>query len=128
KINFFWSKSMRYIFSIVLMLILSTVLVAQTNKGGLSGTVTDPKGATVPGATVTITNIETNQKTTLTTSDSGSFSANLLDPVVYKIVVEAPSFKKALVENIKVDTASTATVNIALELGSVAEQVTIEAD
>lgn len=119
---------MRYIFSLVILLILSTVLVAQTNKGGLSGTVTDPKGATVPGATVTITNVETNQSTTLTTSDSGSFTANLLDPVVYKIVVEAPSFKKSIVEKVKVDTASTATINIVLELGSVSEQVTIEAD
>src|ERR1044072_6926738 len=119
---------MRITALMVLILILSTVLIGQTNKGGISGTVSDSKGAAIPGATVTITSIETNQSTTLTTSDSGSFSANLLDPVVYKILVEAPGFKKGLVEKVKVDTATTATVNLTLEVGSVNDQVTIEAD
>ncbi|PYS58700.1 MAG: hypothetical protein DMF76_18610, partial [Acidobacteria bacterium] len=46
--------------------------IAQTNKGGINGTVTDQNGALVPGATVVITNLGTNQSQTLTTSESGS--------------------------------------------------------
>jgi hypothetical protein len=90
--------------------------------------VTDPSGAPVPGVKVTVTNAGTNQSVTLTTSDSGAFSANSLEPVVYTIVVEAANFKTAIVENIKVDTASVQTVNVALEAGNIAEKVTIEAE
>ena len=101
---------------------------AQTNRGGISGTVTDATGAIVPGATVTVTNVGTNQSQKLTTSAEGSFNATSLDPVVYALTVEAPGFKKALVSSVKVDTATTATVNIALETGAVENTVDITAD
>lgn len=110
------------------MLVLSMAIIGQTNKGSITGTVTDEKGSVVPGATVVITNVGTNQSVTLTTSDSGSFTANNLDPVTYDIKVEAPSFKKALVQKVKVDTASVSSVNVKLEVGNVAEQVTVSAD
>jgi hypothetical protein len=80
------------------------------------------------GATVTITNVATQQSITVVTSREGIFAANNLDPVLYDVSIEAPNFKKALVEKLKVDTAATATVNVKLELGNVTEQVTITAD
>jgi hypothetical protein len=112
----------------VMVMLFVAASFGQTNKGGISGTVTDEKGAAVPGATVTITNVGTNQKTTLTTSDDGVFSANSLDPVLYNVVVESSGFKRALIQNVKVDTASIATINVLLEVGTVAEQVSIVAE
>jgi outer membrane receptor protein involved in Fe transport len=112
----------------VFILFLSIAVIGQTNKGGISGTVTDLSGAAVPGAKVTVTNVGTNQSVTLTSSESGAFTANSLEPVIYRVTVEAANFKTAVVENIKVDTASTQTVNVLLEAGNIAEKVTIQAE
>lgn len=101
---------------------------AQTNKGGISGTVFDPNGAAVAGATVTVTNLGTNQSIQVTTSESGAYAVSNLDPVTYSVTVEAAGFKKAIVERVKVDTAVTATVNVTLELGGLGEQVTVVSD
>lgn len=106
----------------IFILLLSLTIIGQTNRGGISGTVTDPSGAAVPGVKVTVTNAGTNQSVTLTTSDSGAFSASSLEPVIYTIVVEAANFKTAIIENIKVDTASVQTVNVILEAGNIAEK------
>lgn len=111
-----------------LFLLCAIAVNAQTNKGGIKGTVSDANGAAVPGATVTITNLSTNQSAKVTTSETGAFSASSLEPVTYSLVVERQGFKKAIVEKVKVDTASTATANVTLETGAVAETVTVTAD
>ncbi len=98
---------------------------AQTNLGGIAGTVTDNSAAVIPRAAVTITNVGTNRVIRLTASNDGVFVADLLEPVVYRIVVEAKGFKRSLIENVKVDTATRATVNITLEAGNISETVTI---
>ena len=111
-----------------LFLLCAVAVNAQTNKGGISGTVSDANGAAVPGATVTITNLGTNQSVKVTTSETGAFSVSSLEPVGYKVVVEHAGFKKAVVERVKVDTASMATANVTLETGAIAETVTVTAD
>lgn len=112
----------------VFVILANLIVIGQTNKGAITGSVSDPQGAAVPGATVTITNVGTKQSVTVVSSGAGIFAANNLEPAEYDVTVEASNFKKALVEKVKVDTASNATVNIVLELGSVTEQVTIAAD
>src|SRR5262245_61869201 len=97
------------------ILLCGAAASAQTNRGGVSGTVFDRTGAVVPGAQVTIINVGTNRSQTLRTSGDGAYSAPALEPVVYRITVEAPGFKTAVVDSLKVDTAVTATVNVTLE-------------
>ncbi len=116
---------MRKIRTLTIVLFWAVAVIGQTNRGGISGTVVDPSGAVIHGATVTITNIGTNQVSKLTTSESGSYTATSLEPVVYKIAVEAPGFKKAMVEGVKVDTATTATVNVTLEPGGIENVITV---
>src|SRR5262249_30517231 len=112
-------KLMRAIQVIAIVLISVVGAVAQTNKGAISGMVADPNGAAVPGATVTITNLGTGQKITVTTTDTGSYTVQSLEPVTYSVLVEAKGFKKAVLDNIKVDTAATAPGNVMLETGSI---------
>lgn len=119
---------MRYISILLVALFCAVVVTGQTNKGGISGTVLDPNGGAVPGATVTITNLGTNQAQSTITSESGSFSISSLDPVTYSVLVEATGFKRATLEKVKVDTATTASANITLELGKVEETVVITSD
>ena len=113
----------------ILALLCALPLLAQTNKGSISGTIFDQSGAVVPGATVTITNIGTGHKLVLDTSDKGTYTAPNLDPVEYRIDVEAVGFKKAFIERVKVDTATPVTVNLTIQLGEAkgeAIQVTAE--
>jgi hypothetical protein len=119
---------MRPIQIIAVVLLLAVAAAGQTNKGGIAGTVLDQNGAAIPGATVTVTNIGTGQKQTLTTSEDGAFQVSSLDPVTYSITVEVQGFKTATVQSLKVDTATTATANVIMEAGAVGEQVTVVAD
>ena len=120
----------RVFFRILLVttILLATNAFAQSNRGAISGTIFDMTGAVLPGAAVTITNVGTNLAWRMVTSESGSFTAQNLEPVTYRIQVEMPGFKKALIESVKVDTAGTATVNITLELGAIENLVTVTAE
>jgi hypothetical protein len=103
-------------------------LTAQTNRGGITGTVFDPTGAVVPNAAMTLTNVGTGQKTHQKTSTAGTYNFASLDPVTYSVETEAQGFKKKLVENIKVDTASISTLDITLDTGAVSSEITIQAE
>jgi uncharacterized surface anchored protein len=76
-------------------LLLSSVAVAQTTvaQGSIQGTVTDPSGAVVSGAKITITHKATGQVATTTSSSSGTYNSGGLIPGDYVIRVEAPGFK-----------------------------------
>lgn len=119
---------MRRICLLFSLLVYVSASLAQTNKGGISGTVFDKSGAVVASAAVTVTNVGTNESIRLTTSESGAFSAPLLEPVYYRVTVEAQGFKKAVIDNVKVDTAAVASVNVTLEPGQVATEVTVTAE
>src|ERR1700747_2174883 len=72
-----------------------------TELGTIAGTVTDPAGALVPGATVKVTNQGTNNVRSITTDSQGSFAARSLVPGRYKVEVSAPSFAAQVQDNIK---------------------------
>jgi hypothetical protein len=109
-------------------LLTAFALCAQTNRGSIAGTVMDQTKAAIAGAKVTITNLGTNEVRRLTTSENGSYDAADLEPVNYSVQVEAQGFKKEVVENVKVDTASVAGVNIVLQPGSIDVQITVSAE
>src|SRR5436305_3096710 len=113
---------------LVISLLIAFPIIGETNKGAITGTVMDPNGLPVAGAKVTITNEATGVAITQTTSSAGVYTANTLEPALYDIRVEAANFKKALIQKVKVDTASTATVNVSVEIGTVSEEVTITGD
>src|SRR4030095_9871644 len=97
--------SIRLLAGLFIVMVCAAFVLAQTNRGGISGTIFDKTGAVIPGASVTITNVGTNRSEKFTTSSEGASTAPSLEPVVYRITVEAPGFKKSVVETVKVDTA-----------------------
>ncbi len=125
--------SLKHLFHTMRLLLLafaiaSSLIFAQTNRGGISGNVMDQSGGMVANAAVTITNLGTNERRRLITSDKGSFIQENLDPVTYKIEVSAPGFKKGVLENVKVDTSTVVTANVSLQAGDVATEVTVTAN
>lgn len=105
-----------------------SVAMAQSNFGGIKGTVTDTSGAVIPGARVEITDTGTNARITLTTAADGTYSAPALRPVYYDIAVEAQGFQKTFVRQVKVDTAKLQTVDVTLRPGEVTATVDVSAE
>ncbi|HLN08819.1 MAG TPA: carboxypeptidase-like regulatory domain-containing protein, partial [Xanthobacteraceae bacterium] len=104
---------------LVIALAGALALSAQTNRGSISGTVTDQTQGVIPAATVTVTDVGTNEIRKVSTSESGSYAVPNLEPVTYRIEVESKGFRKEVVQNVKVDTAANTTVNVTLQAGSV---------
>lgn len=107
-----------------LMLLLSQVVIHAQTTGSISGTVTDPNGAVVPGATVKIKN-EAGQEFSSVTNSGGSFRVPSLQNGLYVVTITAKGFKTATVRNVKVDVGTPATVDAQLEVGSVGEVVEV---
>jgi hypothetical protein len=112
---------------LVLLSVASMTAFGQTGTSSVRGTVADQQGKVVSGATVTLTNTETNTPRTQQTSDSGNFVFELVPPGPYRVDVEAAGFKKGIVTNVQALVAKATEVNIQLEVGAVTESVTIAA-
>lgn len=102
-------------------------LFAQKYNGTITGTVTDPQGAVVSGAQVTIKNQGTGDTRTAVTGANGVYAAPDLSVGTYTVSVKAPNFKEFVAKDVAIDASSTATINAALTIGSGGEQVTVEA-
>ena len=117
-------------FRLTLIVFLISALAVPASaqfKASIQGTVTDPSGAVVSGATVTVTNQETNKTQQTTTSDDGFYRVSGLAPGNYTVTAETSGFKKQVIENVIVNAEETQGINLALEAGQVSESVTISA-
>src|SRR5512143_1897900 len=122
-----YTAALLMISGLFLPLFSSTVL-AQSSKGIIAGTITDPNGAVVDGATVKITNKATNViRETKTTAD-GLFRIDAVDPGTYKIDVSAGGFKTSSRDNVTVEAAQANTTDFTLEVGAQTEVVNVNAD
>jgi len=111
-----------------LLIIARPFLNAQANTGSISGTVTDPTGAAVAGATATITNQATAVSHTATTDSSGFYSAEGLSVGQYKIAIAKPGFKDGVTTGIQIDPGQRRANNVKLEVGSATSEVTVRAN
>ena len=112
-----------------LLLLASTVCVlAQTTNGSIQGTVTDPSGAAIVGASVTSRNMDTGLTLTTATTGAGLYSLPNLPPGRYTVTVQGPNLKKYSREGVTVQTGATVGLDIPMQLGGVSESVTVAAD
>lgn len=115
-------------FAASLMLLCAGLADAQlAGKGAISGTVTDNTGAVIPGATVTATNNATGISTTTTTTGSGLYVFDNLDPGVYTVTVTAKGFETLTQKGIHVNGTQTQTYNPSLPVGAATVAVTVTA-
>lgn len=94
-------------------------------SGSISGRVTDPSEAPVPGASITVTNIKTGVNYAAATTANGYYTVRFLPPGAYSVSVSVTGFQKAVQPDVLVATAASPTVNFRLALGAVAETVTV---
>ncbi|QMV18451.1 carboxypeptidase regulatory-like domain-containing protein [Granulicella sp. 5B5] len=124
--NIFTSRLRSLSIGLALAAAAALPLAAQTAAtGNITGTVTDPTGAAVPGATVTIINNDTNVKRTIQTNGVGSYSVPFLIPGNYEVLATGSGFGKIDHQHLTLTVGSTLTVDAALPNGSVTTAVEV---
>jgi len=118
-------RKLRILFVGLLMVVWSAIALAQT--GSIQGTITDNSGAVVQGAEVTVKSVETNATRTVTTSTTGVYSVPNLPVGHYDVTAKKESFKVYRLERVEVTVAQTLGLDIALEPGTVSEEVMVRA-
>ena len=108
-----------------LLLITTTPATAQVDRGAIVGTVTDPSGARISNAQITVTNRETGQPVHLTTDDEGNYNANLLKIGTYSVSATRQGFETTTQSSVDVAVNQSVRVDLVLKLGSATETVEV---
>ncbi len=115
--------------SLCLMLFAGSIFAQNQVTGAISGKVTDPAGALIPNASVTVINTGTNSSATVTTSDEGTYRVTGLQPGTYKVSTAAISgFSGAKAENVIVQVGATTPVDFKLTVGTATAVVEITSE
>ncbi|MGA9997373.1 MAG: carboxypeptidase regulatory-like domain-containing protein [Pyrinomonadaceae bacterium] len=123
------SKAKFILTTLVLFLFaLSFTANAQTSKGTVVGTVLDPNGAAVTGASVKLTNLDTGVSRDATTSSEGTYRFEAVDSGNYKIEVSSSGFKGTTIQNVKAAGGQTSDYPVTLEVGNPTESVQVTSD
>lgn len=121
--------NLRWLVFILICFTLVPTLLSQTaTTGALLGTVKDSSGAVVPGATVTVTNLGTNQARTAATIADGTYRFGFLPPGTYKVKIEATGFSAAEVPSVTITVTETAVVDRALAVGGQQQVVEVSGE
>lgn len=117
----------RLITLLIFSLFLAISGYPQSGSSSISGTVSDPQGNAVPGASVTLISSQNKSRNTITTN-AGTFTFPGILPDTYRVEVEGKGFKKSVVEGVQAAVDKPTQLSVALEVGGVSEVVTVNAN
>ncbi|HLH31882.1 MAG TPA: carboxypeptidase-like regulatory domain-containing protein, partial [Terriglobia bacterium] len=118
----------RLVWITCLCFVFAVSVFAQTDRGTITGTVADSTSAVIPGANVTATNTQTTSKYETVSTETGNYTLTQLPVGTYNLTVELPGFKKYLRQGVTVLSSTTVRIDVPLEVGGAAEEVTVNAD
>ncbi len=118
----------RSVLGVLLAVLMSHAALAQTFSASIAGTVTDPSGAVVSGAQLKLENMATKDIRLQTSAANGFYNFTNLLPGTYQISATSTGFKDFLRANMILRTNTSATVNVPLEVGAAAQQVTVSGE
>ncbi len=110
-----------------LVTLVSLLAFAQSERGNISGLVSDPTGGAVAGAELTVVNRDTNATSKSVTTATGEFNVPNVLPGVYRIEIASAGFKRFIQQNVVVSASTTVRVDAQLQLGQVSEQIEVSA-
>jgi hypothetical protein len=121
-----WAPRLQWMAAItVALFFICGPLFSQVSNGRILGTATDSSGAAIAGATVVVTNTQTNTSRTLTTDSAGAYVASALIPGTYSLKASAGGFQTAQVQNVVVEVGKDTRADIYLQVGSTSQTVTV---
>ena len=109
------------------LLLIGGHLLAQSDRGTVTGTVIDAAGAVIPGAALTLINTATGSVYTTVTTETGNYTVPSLPVGTYNLTASKPGFNKYVQEGIQVQVAVSLRIDVALQVGSSVESVTVTA-
>src|ERR1700686_1690569 len=118
-------KRLQFCLAVFAVLALASIAFAQVQNGQFEGTVTDPTGAAIANAKVTVSNSATGLNLSATTNSSGSYTVKEVPPGVYKVEVEAAGFKKLENNGVTANAGTISRVDVRLQLGKASETVEV---
>src|SRR5262245_58966624 len=127
----FWGRGERMRRSLLLLFIFlagTSVSFAQSDRGTVTGSISDQSNAVIPGATVVATNTSTSSTYETISTETGNYTLAQLPAGMYSLSVELPGFKRFVRQGINVLVAQTLRIDVALEVGAATDEVTITAD
>src|SRR6185369_7486799 len=107
---------------------IGQVFAQATTTGGISGQAKDPQSASIPNATVKVTNLGTNAVVTVTSDSDGGYRVTNLQPGTYSVEVNASGFGPAKADNIIVEIGRSTNVDIPLALGTATAEVQVTSE
>src|SRR5437588_12236256 len=107
----------KFLCALISMLCLSLAAYAQETTAGVQGTVKDPQGAVVSGATVTLSSPALIGKKTATTDSAGNYHIEQLPPGVYSVTTSAPGFSPETQQNLRIETGALPNINFSPKVG-----------
>lgn len=116
----------RFLFTVLTLCLFTAGVLAQATSGSLTGTVSGPDGV-LPGASVVVKDNQTGKELTDTAGDNGGFRFPQLEVGTYTVTIKAPNFKTYVATDLKIDVGREYSLNPVLEVGGVAETVTVTA-
>ena len=119
--------TVRTVLSIACIFLFAVMAQAQY-RASIQGVITDQQGAVVPGAKVTLRNLETGQATLAVSDERGIYNFNGLPPSKFSVTVEKEGFKKKEIESFGINAEQANALNIQLDVGQATEQVTVNGD
>ncbi|HYL14047.1 MAG TPA: TonB-dependent receptor [Terriglobales bacterium] len=118
--------SLRVMVVALAVLIVAVPSFSQTGTSTIRGTITDPQGRVVPGATVTLTNVGTNAVRTTKSTETGAYTFDLIVPGTYRLQVESTGFRTKAVDNVRALVGKPTETNVQLDIGTKGEVVEVK--
>jgi hypothetical protein len=119
---------MRLLIVLISLMLFLGCAFAQGDRGSINGAVTDPAGALVPNAAVAVRNLDTGSQYQTVTTDTGNYTLAQLPSGTYELTVTAAGFRRYVQQGIRALVASAVRVDVALQIGSSADAVTVTSD
>jgi hypothetical protein len=119
------NKAVRNCPSILFVIALTASMLQAQMLGEITGTVTEPTGAVVAGAVVSVTNVSTNQARQVQTNQTGNYSVPFLVPGVYEIRTELSGFKAATCDAVELQVGAVVRIDFTLQLGEMSQRVEV---
>src|SRR3954453_8133044 len=110
------------------LLVSASLLLGQSFTGSISGLVTDSSGAVVPEAAITVTDLGKNTSFRTQSNSSGFYLVGQLSPGSYRVNVEKQGFKKFTLDALPLSTQQKASIDVALEVGTMVDSVSVTAE
>jgi len=119
---------LHYAWMVVMLLAAAGTATAQEFRATIRGQVLDSSGGALPGATVTVTNVDTNEIATATTNAEGNYTIPFLRPGAYTLTAELSGFQKYVRSGLNLQVSQDARINVQLAVGGVTEEVSVTAE